>query len=244
MQENFEILMEDYLQGRLSSTAELQFRQRLETDESFAQSFAQHQMAMKVIEAMGDQEMMQQIKTIHKTALAEQQPSNVFSRWKLSVAAGFLMLCAVAAWLCWPAADSQNLYAQYYQPFELNFTSRSASQDELLAKANELYQSKDFAAAEPLFAEALRADAAASKVKLGLAICQMETGQSEKAQQLFSEMIAKDFDLYKEHSQWYSALIHVDQKNKSAAIPLLRSLSQNEQSIFYSKAIELLAALQ
>jgi len=233
-------LIDDYLLDRLSGVELEQFEKKLKTDQSLASKVEERKIVLGVVDAFGDIEMMEQISAIHKKEVTADRKSTKF-RFLYAAAAALALF--VVIWFLMKPASPETLFADYYQAYDLSFTTRNDDNDQQLAQADLLYKSRNFKEALPLFEEQYKSGNTGSKIGIALGICHIEMQRYSEALPYFSNILNQEFDTYRDQALWYTALIKLKQNDVQSARPFLQELADNSKSYFYQQAKMLLSEL-
>jgi hypothetical protein len=129
-----------------------------------------------------------------------------------------------------PREDVQQLYAQYYQPYEMLLTSRGDAEEQIaLQEAIAAYQRQDYEKASRHFSAIQSGDLALIKLYKG--ICALERHQHDIAITLFSEL--QQDDRIRQQADWYLSLTYLKMENKEMAKILLTKMADSDH--YFSK---------
>jgi tetratricopeptide (TPR) repeat protein len=239
--------IDDYLLNRLEGAELEAFEKQLTQDQALADEVAQHRKLMAAVDVLGDLSMKERVRKIHYTEMNRPDPTQTPNKTrKWAIVTVLVLLTAFGLWtMLRPKQQAPaQLYAAYYEPYNLNFGSRSTESEQILAEAGGLYKSSNFAQALPLFEQALSTDPADSKARLALGICQLELGQYDQALAQFNGLMDANDPLFGEQAQWYAALTKLRQGDIAGCKALLEGVVSNKDSQFYEKAKELLNSIK
>ena len=237
--------IDDFLLDRLSEQDRIAFLDKIKSDKDLKEEVEIRKAMIEQVETMGDLKLKEKILGIQKKV--EGTKKNIVRRRFLvvlsTVAAAVLLLFLAYQWFD-PKVDSQELYAQYYQAYELPFGSRSASEDKRIVEAGGLYQNGEYAKALPLLQNLETQGLGDDRITLAIAICQLEMNDNESAVATLRQASAKRGFLYKDQAKWYMALalLKFDQMEECSRI--LQSIADDHTAHFNQEAIELLETLQ
>jgi tetratricopeptide (TPR) repeat protein len=239
--------IDEYLLNRLDGEELKAFEQLLSQDESLMKEVTEHKQLLSAMEMVGDLQMKARVKRIHLAEIgrSEKPPANTNTR-KWIFAFVLLLIASLAIWwVMRPKAQTPpQLYAQYYQPYDLNFGTRNTDASQALAEAGGLYKSGKYAEALPLFEQALTANSADSKARLALGICQLELGQYDQALAQFNALMDANDPLFGEQATWYAAMTKLQQEDIVGCKALLEGILSNQEGQYQEKAKELSNKLQ
>jgi tetratricopeptide (TPR) repeat protein len=239
--------IDEYLLNRLDGEELKAFEQLLAQDESLMKEVIERRQLLSAMEIVGDLQMKERVKRIHLAEIgrSDKPPANTNKR-KWAFALVLLLIASLAIWwVMRPKAQTPpQLYAQYYQPYDLNFGTRNTDASQALAEAGGLYKSGKYAEALPLFEQALTANPADSKARLALGICQLELGQYDQALAQFNALMDANDPLFGEQAIWYAAMVRLQQGNVAETKALLEKLvAESPESALSGDAKHLLNEL-
>jgi len=242
--ENFDPTIEAYLLGKLEAKDLERFENQLASDPELLKAVENKKVVLGLVDAMGDIEIMAQIKAVHQQEMKLKNSPRKLIPWKwVSMAGIAALILGVCIYLFNPSPSHENLFNEHYQAYSLSFTNRNTDNNEQLAQADQLYKTKKYQEALPLFESLFAEQPELPGLSLALGICKMELGQYESALSYFSNLTNKEFDLYKDHGLWYSALSKLKLEDTTAAKMYLQKLINMPESTFHTKAKELYSVL-
>ncbi|MEO1410310.1 MAG: tetratricopeptide repeat protein [Bacteroidota bacterium] len=234
-------MIDDYLLDRLPPEDRRAFETRLAQDSGLAGRVAERRQLLTQIEIYGDHLIKQRLRTIHQRE-ASTPPSPTRRRWwPLLLLA--LALLALLLWWALRRPSPQQLYADYYQTYPLSLSQRATEQPDPLAQIDRHYQNGEFDRALPLLEQSLREAPDQSQLRLALAITYLELDRPAAAETALRELLANDFDPFREQAQWYLALLYLKRGELTRVRPYLESLAAEEGGDFYKRARRLLGEL-
>ncbi|MBK8562955.1 MAG: tetratricopeptide repeat protein [Saprospiraceae bacterium] len=239
--------IDEYLLNRLDGEELKAFEQLLAQDESLMNEVIERRQLLSAMEMVGDLQMKERVKRIHLTEIGRIEKPPVTTNPRKWIFAFVLLLIASLAiwWVMRPKAQTPpQLYAQYYQPYDLNFGTRNMDANQALAEAGGLYKSGKYAEALALFEQALTANPADSKARLALGICQLELGQYDQALAQFNALMDANDPLFGEQAIWYAAMTKLQQEDIVGCKALLEGILSNQEGQYQEKAKELSNKLQ
>ena len=237
--------IDDYLMDRLSTPERKIFEEKMQSDAEFKTQVLAQQEAMIALEVLNDQKWKRKLQGIHEEVT---QPAKVISsrrvvlRW-LSAAAAFALLFVAGYWLLSDVrASPDQLFAEHYQSYDLNFGSRSGDSPNQLVEAGAYYRQKNFTKALPLF-ETLPDSLNTATTQLAKGICQIELSQYEQALPYFQQLIDRNDPVFKEQAQWYAAMAYLKLGQQQKACQLLKALSKTTTAFQSEKTKEIINLL-
>ena len=218
--------IDEYLLNRLEGDNLQTFEQSLAHDEALAKEVAERKQLMSAMEMVGDLQMKERVRRIHLAEIgrSDNPPNTNPRKWVFALV--LILIASLAIW--WfvrPKAQTPpQLYAQYYKPYDLNFSTRNSDASLVLAEAGALYKSGNYATALPLFEQVINATPTDSKARLAAGICQLELKQYEEALAQFNVLIDAKDPLFGEQALWYGAMARLQQGNVTETSVLLEKL--------------------
>lgn len=224
-------LIERYLDGDLSPEELQAFEERRAADPEFAQLVQAGDLVVAGIRQAGEEETLGLLQNIHEEEMGkkEKPQARLFTLRRTLAVAATLALLIVAGWfLLRPTAPSSDqLFASYYQPPAFEQTRSGAATDpegadQLWTDAGQAFQTGDYETALNALNQYLSLipeNATALRYK---AICQIELQEYDAALSTLGAI--KDHPDWMEEARWLSALIHLRQNDKQAALAQLDDL--------------------
>lgn len=239
--------IDDYLLNNLTDPEMKLFEQRLAVDKELATALEERRDLMTVVDIMGDIRMKERVRRLRQTVnVVEMPPKRGIFPWPWAIAAVLVLAAGVSVWL-WmrPSGGTEpaQIYAEYYEPYNLNFGTRSTDTEQQLADAGTLYKAGKYAEALPIFESVLVQNPTESKARLAAGICHLELGKNGEALATFKPLIDADDPLFSEQALWYSALATIKNGDMGSAKQLLEKFTANEESQFHEKAVDILKEL-
>jgi tetratricopeptide (TPR) repeat protein len=218
-----EQLLERYFENKLSQEEALLFQNYLDTDPSFAKEWAFQKNVKKAITLNERADLKQKLQSFETPKSAKKW----LSKW--SVAASIAVVLGAGYWFMNQSPDTIELYEDYYQsyPNVVAPNVRGENSDNIKSEAFYEYDNGNYEKSLVLFSKIYETD----KDDYALfykALSQMELQKTTEAIATF-----KQFDLGKNNAftpfvKWYLALAYLKEKQQDKAIPLLKSLTENE----------------
>ncbi|MEM1318664.1 MAG: tetratricopeptide repeat protein [Bacteroidota bacterium] len=227
-----------YLAGKMTEAERLRFEQRLSEDKDLSQALAQREALRASIEAYGDRELKAKLKGIHRNIHREEPaaaPPRRIGRW-LAVAAAVLLLLALGYWLFPRSSSPEQLYAQYYAPYDIPFTSRGDNPDRMLQEAADYFGQEGYAIALPLFRQLLQKEPQQPSLRFAEALCLLEMGKLPEAERSFKQVVQLPNPFYLDHARWYLALIYLRQSQIYEARRELERLVRDSRADHHEEA--------
>jgi len=234
-----------FLRGEMDKAEAQAFEQALSDNPELQKKMKMQQELVSYIDLMGDQEVLANIRKAEDTYRSQNKRDIKKMPWlrPFLIAASLVLLLLTAWWLLRPSGDPDTLYANYYQAYELSFSSRDAGNTENLLAASTAYNSKDYSQALTGF-QSLPAKMQTSKVKLAMGISYMELAEFEEAKSLFDQIISLQDPLFLDQALWYKGLSLLKQGELEQAKDIFERLKSKTDSIFSLDASRLWSRLQ
>lgn len=143
--------------------------------------------------------------------------------YRVAAAACVLVLIGVGVMQFVGGNTDAQLFNQNFNHLQATFVERDDS-NSYLTEAVDLYEKKQYAAANPKFDAFLAKDPNNIAASLYAGISHLAVGETNKAIPLFQKVIADQNENYTESAQWYLALSYLKNKDKNAAKTLLEEI--------------------
>ena len=245
-------IIEKFLENSLTSEEQLYFNERSK-DQTFVQELEAYQQAHKAVILKGRQDLRatfsnwdQEIGGVGtKTAEA---PSNQ-SNW-MKYLLGFLIIAGLCCGIYFLLANNKkaedaldrNMYAANFEayPNVIAPLQKGAPEEDTYKKAFQLYESGAYDNASKAFANLDQSDEA---VQFYQAMNAMASKNYKDAALHFSEILKNNSHRFFPQTQWYSALIHLQNGKMNQMKNMLTTISEVEGHIYRKKATTLLQEL-
>ena len=155
MAEFTENQIDDYLLGRLDKKTKTDMENTIRNNPTLAKTVNNRRTVLKLVDAFGDIEMMDEIKSVHQKEMARKGKIIPFRRWGLAIAAAITLAIGFFCWN-WLASTPtlQELYADNYAPYPVSSGARDNTDiNKILVSAETAYKDADYKTALPLFQE-------------------------------------------------------------------------------------------
>jgi len=241
-------IIDQYLSKQLEGQALSEFQAKLESDVEFKKEVETQAFLHRGVNKFGEDEMRAKLKKIRAEVLAPaakvvplggKKKTRPILRWSLAATVALALGAAIYLIATWENVSATDLYASYYEPFGETVNVRNASATDIANQASQLYKTKNYEEALPLFQEVLEAEPTNAEVQIAIGICQLELGRLEKATQSFS---AVNNALYKDQAQWFLAMTFLKQSDIENAAIVLASIKEGDFN--YTKAQQILAEIK
>ncbi|MFK8104998.1 MAG: tetratricopeptide repeat protein [Saprospiraceae bacterium] len=242
-------LIEAYFDGRLDASQQATVELRVAKEEGFAAAFEQRKEMQTYLKNIAKQEKLEQQldqigqpyfqgETAKVVPLKKEKPNQS----RLAMLTALVTAAAVAFLLIlFNPFKQASLYEQYALHEPLNLTEKSATDDQLAAKAEIAFNEKQYPAAVTALEAYLAQNPTAIKASLFKAIALLETGQFTESRAILTRL-SKGKTALKVEAQWYLALSYLKVEEIAATRKLLAEIPESD-AYWYNKAQKLLKEL-
>lgn len=231
-----------YLSDQMSEADRLAFEAAMSTDQQLQQQVEDQAHLRGIVRSYGAEQLKKRLQKI------EQQSTGTTKNpyWWLYLIIG-LILAGLAYWVVQSeeeAATPQQLYAQYYQPFQpLGLNTRNQSAEGWQSEFISAYQTKDYKASLAMFANRPDSLSSEKQYELMAAIAYLETDQKGAAVSLFAAVASSEDHYFSDEGNWYLGLLQLESGNVSQAKTYLEKVAEDDQSEYQQQAKDLLERL-
>ncbi len=236
MEKNIEII-EKFIANELDGEQLVWFQNQLRSNREFVK---QYQLHIDINEAIKENDIVQlrdKLDSIYNQYIKDKKKVIHFNLYnKLAIAASILIIIGITCiyLLTNKSLSNQELFAQYYEPYETVVNHRSGDDYEeiLFAKAFNLYENKLYNEALVYFNQILETQPDNTFILFYTAISEIETEQTEAAIEKFKQIIDNKNDVLYQQSKWYLALCYLKADKANEAILIFNEIIDNN---FYCK---------
>ena len=236
-------LVGQYLRGSLEGEELSSFLKELEENDVLKKELKIQQAIADGIEHQSNLEVRKKLQAI---ADENKKPgASIFSLPIFKIVSGIaavVVLCLAAYFLLNPSQNGQSIYADYFQPSDLTIT-RSTDIESDLVLVTELYNTKKYDQALPLFKKVLENDPLDINLQLAYSSTLMKCNKNSEAREVLSAILVSNDPLYSDQARWNLALLDVKTGNIGNAKESLNALADDEKSDYFSEAREVLEKL-
>jgi len=243
-----------YLQGRLEGDELALFLKEVEQNATLKKELGVQKSIQEGLEHHNNQELRARFKKIAAEQKASKGSTKENSKENtrvipmsmmriLASAAAILLLCLAAYFLMQPSSDSDSLFAQYFEPSELTIT-RSTDLDPNLVKLKELYNTKKYDEAGPLFQKILEADPSSSNLRLAYGNTLMKCKKMDLARKQFTYILEAKDPLFTDQARWFLGLLELKAGKISKAKEYFSYLINDSNADFHAEAKALVKELE
>jgi tetratricopeptide (TPR) repeat protein len=239
---NYSRYVDRYLDGVMEIDEKNWFEKELQGNDALQ---GEVNLQKRILEAIADHntlELQNQLDLIHKQTYkpwlsAIRMPST--SKRSLYILGG-MAASLVALMIIWltstrNSTTSSDLYAEYYQPAEINMSFRTAEDivDGDLRSAMLFYENKQYEKAISLFEKILGADQSRIGLNLYSGISYMEINEYAEANKNFKKILDHKANAFIESAQWYLGLCYLKTSDVDKAKEIFLTIS--ESNGYYKK---------
>ncbi len=249
-------IIDQYLSKQLKGETLDAFNKKMSQDEVFKKEIETQAFIHRGVNKFGEDEMRAKLKKIRAevlqdksseqkkesaakvVSLGQKKKTRPILRWSMAAAIALAIGASVYIVATNQTMSSQDLYANYYQPYAEDISVRNATAEDIANQASQFYKNKNYESALPLFLKILETEPDNAEVQIATGICQLELGRFEKANQTFSAVVNP---LFKEQAQWYLGMNFLKRSDMENAKTILEGIKEGDFK--YEKAQEILNKL-
>jgi tetratricopeptide (TPR) repeat protein len=211
---NYSRYVDRYLDGVMSDSEQIWFEKELDDNAALKSELAMQQKIKTVLQDTGVLDLQVQLDEIYKKTYNPWKDAISIKSTPMRVLAGIaagIIIAVVLVTTLSRKTTSQDLFAEYYKPAEINMNFRTAEDivDSELRKAMVFYESKNYNQAIVLFEKILKSDNTRVGLNLYSGISRMEINQYDEANRNFSKIIDHKANAFVESAQWYLGLCYI-----------------------------------
>ena len=222
------------------------FQNEMKRNSSFAIEVKKQEQLARAVILKGNLELKNQFQDIYNDLKSPNHSPNTFSKQRrriirigLTAAAAVIGILLLTFFWNKPSQEQQ-LFTEYYQPYNASFTDRSTDNQEQIAEAESAYRAEDFESAITLLEKLIQQDSKDYRLQLALGNAYIQSDQLEKAENTFNQILSKGTSLFADQTTWYLALTHLKKGEIELSKKWLESLTQNEGQVYYEDSKSLL----
>ncbi len=246
MEKSFSLL-EDFLDGNLSSDELNQMLKDLESNKDLTREMMLRLEVNQVIKDKGFLELQNklemQLNNTNNNSPLLNLGREFLKTWQLAAASFALVLVVGGLWyiLSNKPYSTEKLVTKYYKPAHpfLQIRSAESNSENALAQAFSFYKDNDYSNALQYFKSIENQTTA----KFYCGVCYIELEQYDNAIEAFSYIINDNDNLFVEHANWYLGLIYLMDNQKSKAIDQFETIA-SEDNFYAAQASDILKYLQ
>jgi tetratricopeptide (TPR) repeat protein len=236
-------LIEAYLGGRLNGQALAAFQKRRQDDPEFDREVTDYTQIINQIRTSHETDFLNKLKRWDTEIENRQQVKVIPLRTIYSIAASVLLLALAGVYVFWNSqADHEELFQEYFQPYENVISERSGKNDHR-QKGMELYDQKKYDEAIIQLKLAAIEDSDNPSLKCYIGIAYLAGGHAQEAKTNFEAMALDDQSLFNEVAEWNLALTYLKLDNEALLKKTLAEIVQQKDHLYFEKAADLLRRL-
>ncbi len=240
--------IEQFLNDELNETEIKAFNSRLKDDVNFAREFnlykeVNNTLSKRFSDKDRENELKETLTILGKKYIKSNKNSSdvkpkVFflQRYSKFLVAASLVVFATLLWF----TNSKPNFSDYANYPNLELTTRSNEVNNHIKNAENLFNNKDYEAAQKELEILLKADRTKVELQLYLAICLMEQNHFSKADKILKK-ISNGNSVYKDEAIWYLALSKLKQEQYEKCKEYLKKIPKDSSE--YADAQDLLSRL-
>ena len=210
--------VERYLDGVMSPEEQTWFEKELEDNAELNEELELHRKIDRALSEKEITELEAQLDTIYRETYKPLPKiphipgkSRKLIAYGSAALAGLALVAWIAVGLISHRASGTELYAEFYQPAEINMSFRAAEDmvDSDLRRAMLLYEEEKYAEAIGLFEKILTEDDSRIGLNLYSGISYMELEEYAKANRNFQRIIDQQAMAFLESAEWYLGLCYL-----------------------------------
>ena len=243
--------IEQFIAGELEGVHLQKFEQKLQTDKSLKAELKLHQKVQEMMQKQAEEQLKSELKTIINSADNGQQGGKVVSisrrKWAFWAAAAMLFLVAGPVYfiLVNQPTSGQDLFAQHFEPYDINMGLRGSSEavdiQKLQTQAKAAYEQKNYDTAIDLLTQLSEKEPAKPDYKLYIGLSQLASDNPDLASPIF-ESLSTD-PTFDEVAEWYLAMCYLKKEKLEMAKAKLGNIAAKSNHEFKKQAAEILEKL-
>lgn len=241
-------LIDQFLQNELQGQALDEFTKKIKSDPNFAEEVELQRVVTEGIEYQGNKELRHRLKGIHEKVKDSKVEKNktgkirILRRLGAVAAIAILLIVAFNIWNSSPTSD--DLFSDFYQPYEVQLTSRDDVAESLRTKAEVAYRSRDFKSAIMHLENLKKEGKYDSRFLLGLGNAYLNINGYLNAEENFNEILINKDDLYSDQAKWYLALTYLKAGKYEESKKIIGELATDDGADFQREAKALLEKMK
>lgn len=231
----------DYLRDKLNEEQKQDFEQRLESDHDFHQEYLlQKQMYAYLNERSNREAYTSEIENLNAKYFQSDGSQSKWSLKRVIILAVILLTSVFAAWYLLKPKEV-DLYESHAEHFALHLVLKSDDSD-IASDAESAFNQGEYQVAVAAIQKYLENNSIDTKARLALGISMLESGDEDKALDIFEEISAGSSTL-KDYGTWYVGLYHVKKRDYSKAQKILNTIPKSDVQL-HNKAQKLLEEIK
>jgi len=215
---NYSRYVDRYIDGVMSVNEKIWFEKELKDNNKLQSEIDMQQKIEKVLSDQDTLNLQTQLDEIYLKTYRPWRKTITFPKVKRksiyiisSLAASVVMISFILFAGIKKSSSTASLYAEYYQPAEINMSFRTAEDivDSDLRSAMSYYENKEYSKAIVLFEKILETDNSRIGLNLYSGISRMEIQQYAEANNNFKRIIDHKANAFLESAEWYLGLCYL-----------------------------------
>jgi TolA-binding protein len=242
--EENQILIDNYLQGKMSDKEKVAFEQRLIEDADLRAEFENQKKVIEAIQAGALKEKLEELHLKHQ--LKNKTHKRFYLYTAMAVAASFAVV--LSFWfLHQPVVGSpyeQTIASVYFKDPGLPTLMSSPEHDQLFELAMIDYKQGDYRSSLDRLTE-LNADQPHNDtIQFYMGVNWYELGNFNRAGQVFDELRQSDSEYVVEKAQWFAALNYLQLENREQARELFELIAEDYSHLYHRDASNALLMME
>lgn len=236
-------LIESYLRGTLDEQALAAFQKRRQDDSEFDREVIDYSQIINQIRTTREKDFMNKLKRWDGEIENRQEVKVIALRRIFLVAASVLLLALAGVYVFRNNQhDHEQLFQEYFQPYENVITERSGKNDSQ-QKGMELYDQKKYDEAIVQLKLAVTEDSDNPSLQCYLGIAYLAAGNAQEAKTTFENIVDDDHSLFKEVAEWNLAMTYLKLDDEGSLRKTLEGIIQQKDHLYRVQATDLLRRL-
>lgn len=233
MSEKDDILIDAYLRGNLTSEDKLLLEQKLK-EKDFKQKYNEATLLLEVLKEEDAKKLKSRMQSIEKAEFGTNKSQGIFNTMKLGILALIIIFSGLIYFLIFTSSDnSEEIYATFYEPYP-NVIDPIVKGSSNVPSIYQFYELKDYS---KVINDLTSRSSLDIDEQFYLASSYLGENDYTKASTQFEAL--KNSAKYADPSQWYLALICINQ-NQSSCEEMIYSIASDKSNMYSGKAKELL----
>ncbi|MEO1624041.1 MAG: tetratricopeptide repeat protein, partial [Bacteroidota bacterium] len=224
------------------------FENDLENDPQLSEQLEEQKDILMGVQAFQQRQLKEDLKAMHSELIPSQAKPKLrtLNIYRLTaIAAVFAGIAFALGWMLQSQSKNhEQLFADFYQPYQLKIGQRGSAPEQQTADLLRQYSDKQYEAALASAESILAQEPNNSVWLLAAGNCLMELDRPEEAIARFDQIINRNEPFYLQQAIWYKALALLQFGQEEAAAAQLKTLANNPNADHHQEAVELLKAIQ
>jgi len=248
-EDNRQERIELYIRGELEPNALKDFEQQLAEDETLKQDVSLTKDVLDALDNVQSEQLLsEKLSALGDKYLTETEPTTVNKKSNKNrniIIIALLIIAAIVSIFIWQKPvepKAEQIFANYYEPYSSNTSTRGDDANEDYLKAIEAYDNENYSAAIATLTQrvAKYPDEITSQLLLGNSYLNVSPPQTPKAIVLFKNITERETNIYITTANWYLALAYLQNNQQNEAKAIFEDLSQNASGRYANLAKKIL----